>query len=261
MTSPASAPAVAPPLIPMSPSPAISLSPVPVAPSKQRMRLKLPSSPDFSGERSSGQAFLNSCMLYLRLALEQFSCDKKKDFLDPCLLQGWTSCKVVREPLLPRGRHWHFSHSVLDWLWTTVPKSVLFSQRGVGCHQHLERVFILSRKSDGGWLLRQFPDPGLRRRIHRPLDPCGEVPLRPQVKHLEPNCYHALRTTRRHGSEGLVCSCPEDQPGEIGKRGFPIHALDDNLGSLTLHPTSFDPSLNVSPSLAGSTPRSTKAPL
>jgi len=42
------------------------------------MRPKLPFPSDFSDERSSGQAFLNSCMLYLRLALEQFTCDEEK---------------------------------------------------------------------------------------------------------------------------------------------------------------------------------------
>jgi len=44
------------------------------------MRPKLLSPPDFSGEQSSSRAFINSCILYLRLALEQFSCDKKKIF-------------------------------------------------------------------------------------------------------------------------------------------------------------------------------------
>jgi len=44
------------------------------------MRPKLPSPPDFSSEWSSRQAFLNSCTLYLRLAPEQFTCDKEKIF-------------------------------------------------------------------------------------------------------------------------------------------------------------------------------------
>jgi len=47
---------------------------------KQQTRPKLPSPPDFSGKRSSGQAFLNSCTLYLCLAPEQFTCDKEKIF-------------------------------------------------------------------------------------------------------------------------------------------------------------------------------------
>jgi len=41
---------------------------------------KLPSPPDFSGKWSSGRAFLNSCMLYLCLAPEQFTCDEEKIF-------------------------------------------------------------------------------------------------------------------------------------------------------------------------------------
>jgi len=44
------------------------------------MRPKLPSPPDFSSEWSSRRAFLNSCTLYLRLAPEQFTCDKEKIF-------------------------------------------------------------------------------------------------------------------------------------------------------------------------------------
>jgi len=73
-----STPTVAPPPIPTSPPPVSPPSPVPSAPSKQRTRPKLPSPPDFSGEWSSGQAFFNSCTLYLCLALEQFSCDEEK---------------------------------------------------------------------------------------------------------------------------------------------------------------------------------------
>ena len=76
----ASAPTVAPPLIPTS-LPLVSPSSLVLsAPSKQQMRPKLPSPLDFSSERSSGRAFLNSCMLYLRLAPEQFTCDKEKIF-------------------------------------------------------------------------------------------------------------------------------------------------------------------------------------
>ena len=62
------APAVASPPIPTSPPPVSPPSPVLSAPSKQQTRPKLPSPPDFSGEWSSGQAFFNSCTLYLRLA-------------------------------------------------------------------------------------------------------------------------------------------------------------------------------------------------
>ena len=76
----APAPTVAPPLIPTFPPPVSPPSPVPATLSKQQTRPKLPSPPDFSGEWSSGRAFLNSCMLYLRLAPEQFTCDKEKIF-------------------------------------------------------------------------------------------------------------------------------------------------------------------------------------
>ena len=76
MTAPA--PTIAPPPIPTPLPPVSPPSPVPTAPSKQQTRPKLPSPPDFSGERSSGRAFFNSCTLYLRLAPEQFSCDEEK---------------------------------------------------------------------------------------------------------------------------------------------------------------------------------------
>jgi len=76
----APAPTVALPPIPMSLPPVSPPSLVPAAPSKQRMRPKLPSPPDFSSKQSSRQAFLNSCMLYLRLAPEQFTCDEEKIF-------------------------------------------------------------------------------------------------------------------------------------------------------------------------------------
>jgi len=55
-------------------------SPVLSALSKQQMRPKLPSPPDFSSEWSSEQAFLNSCMLYLCLTPEQFTCNEEKIF-------------------------------------------------------------------------------------------------------------------------------------------------------------------------------------
>jgi len=71
---------VALPLIPPSPPSVSPPSLVPAALSKQRTRPKLPSPPDFSGEWSSGRAFLNSCTLYLRLAPEQFTCDEEKIF-------------------------------------------------------------------------------------------------------------------------------------------------------------------------------------
>jgi len=76
----APAPTVAPPPVLPSPPPVSPPSPVPAASSKQRTRPKLPSPPDFSSERSSGRAFLNSCTLYLHLAPEQFTCDEEKIF-------------------------------------------------------------------------------------------------------------------------------------------------------------------------------------
>ena len=80
MTGPAPTPTVAPPPITTSPSPVNPPSPVLSAPTKQRTRPKLPSPPDFSSERTSGRAFLNSCTLYLHLAPEQFSCNEEKIF-------------------------------------------------------------------------------------------------------------------------------------------------------------------------------------
>ena len=80
MTTSAPAPTVTPPPVTMSPPPVNPPSPVPSAPTKQRMRPKLPSPPDYSSEQTSGRAFLNSCTLYLHLALEQFSCDEEKIF-------------------------------------------------------------------------------------------------------------------------------------------------------------------------------------
>ena len=80
MTSSTPASTVAPPPIPVSPPPVRPPSPALAAPSKQQVRPKLPSLPDFSGERSFRRAFLNSCMLYLCLALEQFTCDEEKIF-------------------------------------------------------------------------------------------------------------------------------------------------------------------------------------
>ena len=78
MTGPAPAPTVALLPIPMSLPPVSPPSPVPSTQSKQQTRPKLPSPPNFSGERSSGRAFFNSCTLYLCLAPEQFSCDEEK---------------------------------------------------------------------------------------------------------------------------------------------------------------------------------------
>ena len=42
-----------------------------------------------------------------------------------------------------------------------------------------------------------------------------------------------------------VCSCLKDWPGIVGKQSLSIHTPDDNLSSLTLHPSLVNPSLNV----------------
>jgi len=80
MAGPAPAPIVALPPVTTFPPPVNPPFPVLSAPTKQQTRPKLPSLPDFSGERTSGRAFLNSCTLYLHLAPEQFSCDEEKIF-------------------------------------------------------------------------------------------------------------------------------------------------------------------------------------
>ena len=77
-----------------------------------------------------------------------------KNLLDPRLLQEWTCYKVVREPLSLGGGHWHLSNSILDQLRTTIPESILSGQCRSRRHQHFGGVFILSRKLDGGQLLR-----------------------------------------------------------------------------------------------------------
>ena len=138
-----------------------------------------------------------------------------ENLLDPCLLQGWTGCQVVWEPLLLGSGHWHLLYSILDQLRATILESILPGQHRSRCYQHFGGVFILSRKPDSGWLLKQFPDPDLRCRIHGPLDPSGKIPLQTQIEHPKSNRYHALWTTHRHWSGGLVCNSPEDQPGTI----------------------------------------------
>ena len=80
MTSSALASTVTLPPIPVSPPPVRPPFSALAALSKQRARPKLSSPTDFSGERSSRQAFLNFCTLYLCLAPEQFTCDKEKIF-------------------------------------------------------------------------------------------------------------------------------------------------------------------------------------
>ena len=140
-----------------------------------------------------------------------------ENLLDTRLFQRQTCREVVREPLLPGGRHWRFSYLVLGRLRTTLPESILPGQCRSRCYQYFRRVLILSRKPDGGRLPGQFLDLDLRPQIHRPLDPGCQIPLRPQVKYPKPNCHHALWMTRRHQSRSLVCSCSEDRPGLVGK--------------------------------------------
>ena len=123
---------------------------------------------------------------------------REKNLLDPCLLQGWTCCKVVREPLLLGGEHRHFSNSILDRLRTTILESVLPGQYRSGCYQYFGGVFILSRKPDGRQLLRQLPDPSLGRRIHGPPNLGGQISSRTQIEHLKSDRHYALRTTCRH---------------------------------------------------------------
>jgi len=56
-----------PSLIPNTPPPPVQS---PLVARQTRPKLSCP--PDFSGEHHNGHAFLNSCSLYIRLALEQF---------------------------------------------------------------------------------------------------------------------------------------------------------------------------------------------
>ena len=121
-----------------------------------------------------------------------------KNLLDPCLLQGWTCCEVVREPLSPGGRHQHFSNSILDRLRTTIPESILFSQCRSRRYQHFGGVFILSWEPNSRQLLGQFPNLSLRRRIHRPPDLGSQILLRTQIECPESDHHYTFRTTRRH---------------------------------------------------------------
>ena len=57
------------------PSPLVSPSPTLTA---RQTRPKLSCPPDFSGEHHNGHAFLNSCSLYIHLALEQFHNEEER---------------------------------------------------------------------------------------------------------------------------------------------------------------------------------------
>jgi len=80
MTGPVPTPTVASLPLTISPPPVNPPFLVLSTPTKQQMRPKLSSPPNFSSKQTSGRAFLNSCTLYLCLALEQFSCDEEKIF-------------------------------------------------------------------------------------------------------------------------------------------------------------------------------------
>jgi len=69
-----------PPLaVPNAPPPPISFPPVSLSPTlpTRQTHPKFSCPPDFNGERYNGRAFLNSCSLYICLALEQFQ-DKQE---------------------------------------------------------------------------------------------------------------------------------------------------------------------------------------
>jgi len=121
MTSPAPAPTVALPPIPTSPPPISPFFPVLSALSKQWTRPKLPSPLDFSGKRSFGQVFLNSCMLYLCLAPEQFSCDKEKIF--------WTLVFFKDEQVARWSENYHkWSLTICDECFDTSKSSKMRSK-------------------------------------------------------------------------------------------------------------------------------------
>ena len=69
-----------PPPIANTPPPPVPSPPVspPPAPMVRQTCPKLSCPPDFSGERHNGHVFLNSCSLYIRLALEQFHDEQEK---------------------------------------------------------------------------------------------------------------------------------------------------------------------------------------
>ena len=146
-------------------------------------------------------------------------------------------CQVVRESLSSGSRHWHLPHSILDRLWATILESILPGQYGSRRYQHFGGVFVLLRKPDSRRLLRQFPDPDLRCRIHRSLDSSGKIPPRTQIEHPKSNCHHAFWMTHRHWSGGLVHSSPEDQPGVIDKQSIPIYTLVNDRDFCMLHPS------------------------
>jgi len=69
-----------PPAVPNTPPPPVLSPPVslPPAPPVRRTCSKLFCPPDFNGECHNGHTFLNSCSLYIRLALEQFHNEQER---------------------------------------------------------------------------------------------------------------------------------------------------------------------------------------
>jgi len=73
----ANPPPLAVPNTPPPPVPSPPVSPPPALPVR-RTRPKLSCPPDFNRERHNGRTFLNSCSLYIRLALEQFHDEQER---------------------------------------------------------------------------------------------------------------------------------------------------------------------------------------
>jgi len=69
-----------PPAIPNTPPPSVLSPPVSLPPALpvRQTHPKLSCPLDFNGERHNGRAFLNSCSLYIRLALEQFHNEQER---------------------------------------------------------------------------------------------------------------------------------------------------------------------------------------
>jgi len=150
MTSPTPAPTIALPLIPASPPSIRPPSHALVTSSKQQVRPKLPSSPDFSGEQSSRQAFLNSYMLYLHLVLEQFTCDEEKIFWTLTFFKDghaakWSKnlfCQEVNTGIFPIQSWTNFKQQFWSQFFLVNTEADTINTFG--------GVFILSRKLDSG---------------------------------------------------------------------------------------------------------------
>jgi len=107
-----------PPAVPNTPPPPVPsppVSPPPALPVRQTCP-KLFCSPDFNRERHNGRTFLNSCSLYICLALEQFYDEQEKNSLGSHVFQGWSCCQVVQERLPSGSGHRRFPHTHLGGL-------------------------------------------------------------------------------------------------------------------------------------------------